>query len=130
MIKDIRHEFVNALEAEDRAIARQLGRQVTVWGFGADAVALDDAELLAGAVRDCVAANNLTVKDEVVSRYQPQGVTIALVLMESHLILNTWPEHGVIQIELFSCRDIDRESLCAILSEKTAASRVYAFDMQ
>jgi S-adenosylmethionine decarboxylase len=38
----------------------------------------------------------------------PNGaVTLVLILAESHLSIHTWPEEGLIALDLFSCGAID-----------------------
>lgn len=36
-------------------------------------------------------------------RFAPQGVTVVVILAESHLTLHTWPEHGYVAIDYFTC---------------------------
>ena len=52
----------------------------------------------------------------------PQGVTVALVLAESHLMVNTWPEKGVLQprhkVELFACTEGDQLHLHRQINRK------------
>ena len=49
----------------------------------------------------------------------PNGaITLVLILAESHLSIHTWPEEGLIAIDLFSCGAIDGQR---VLAELTAA---------
>ena len=72
----------------------------------------------------------MTVRDKLVTVFEPQGVTIVLVLEESHLLLNTWPEHNVLQVELFSCKDIDRPALYKIIKDGFKAERIYFYNLE
>lgn len=49
---------------------------------------------------------------------QPAGVTGAVVLVESHLAIHTWPEHQAVTIDLYVC-NFSRDS-------RAAAEVVYA----
>ncbi|GAB3173060.1 hypothetical protein GCM10027059_43400 [Myceligenerans halotolerans] len=43
--------------------------------------------------------------------FVPHGVTVVLVLAESHMTVSTWPEYRMAQMDLVSCRattDLDR----------------------
>jgi S-adenosylmethionine decarboxylase len=51
---------------------------------------------------------------EAVSRAFPNtGLTCVLILRESHAVLHTWPETGMVNIDIFSCSS-KLESLAAI----------------
>ena len=52
---------------------------------------------------------------------------MALILEESHLMVNTWPEHRVLQIELFACTEINGEALEQIAREVFGADRIYTY---
>ena len=48
----------------------------------------------------------------------PNGaITLVLILAESHLSIHTWPEEGLIAIDLFSCGAIDGEAVIAELAD-------------
>ncbi len=52
----------------------------------------------------------------------PNGaITLVLILAESHLSIHTWPEEGLIAIDLFSCGAIDGQR---VLDELTRALRL------
>lgn len=123
-------DFSGAMSGEDAALVRTLGAQVTFWGFGCDPVAADDPELIDREMTRYVESNGLTLKDRLVSRFQPQGLTLVLVLEESHLLVNTWPEHGVIQVEIFSCKAIETRSMSAIFSDAFKSSRTYMHELK
>jgi len=54
----------------------------------------------------------------------PNGaVTLVLILAESHLCIHTWPEEGMIAIDLFSCGAIDGR---AVISDLEAALQLQA----
>ena len=122
--------YTRTMSEEDRKLVSSLGKQVTLWCFDCDPIKIDDADTLCSEMVDYIEKNKLTVRDKCISKYEPQGVTIALVLEESHLMVNTWPEHGVLQIELFACIEINRESLEDIARQVFAAGRVYAFNYE
>ena len=41
------------------------------------------------------------------NKFSPQGISIIFLLAESHLSLHTWPEKGMISLDLFSCKDFE-----------------------
>jgi len=44
-----------------------------------------------------------TILKRVDWRFEPQGYTSLLLLQESHISCHTWPEHGYVAIDIFSC---------------------------
>ena len=44
-----------------------------------------------------------TVVEELAHVFPETGLTCVLILSESHAVLHTWPETGMINIDIFSC---------------------------
>jgi len=40
---------------------------------------------------------------EASHRFKPQGLTVIMILSESHLAFSTWPEYGYATLHLFLC---------------------------
>lgn len=68
---------------------------------------LTDPDRLDAACRDAVASGGGHVLDGARAVFPNGAVTLVLVLAESHLSLHTWPEDGLVAIDLFSCGSID-----------------------
>lgn len=67
--------------------------------------ALDDLDVVRSALRDLVADAGLhPVGSEAVHRFAPQGLSLAILLAESHVAVHTWPEHGTAYVTLTTCR--------------------------
>lgn len=64
---------------------------------------LDDPVRVERALREAVAAGGFTLLHSHVHRFEPQGVTGAAVLSESHVALHSWPEHGVLFVDIATC---------------------------
>jgi S-adenosylmethionine decarboxylase len=64
---------------------------------------LDDAALIDRALRESVEAGGFTMLHSHVHAFEPQGVTGAAVLGESHVAIHTWPEHGVLFVDIATC---------------------------
>ena len=39
--------------------------------------------------------------------FKPQGVTVFVMLAESHFSIHTWPEKGTACLDIFTCGDVD-----------------------
>ena len=122
--------YTQVMSEADRKLVSSFGKQITLWCFDCNPIKIDDAESLCSEMVDYIERNRLTVRDKCISNYEPQGVTIALILEESHLMVNTWPEHGVLQIELFACIEINREGLEQIAREVFGARRIYTYSYE
>ena len=79
-----------------------LGRHVIIELWGCSEV-INDASLVERAMRSAVLAANATLLDHFVHEFSPQGVTGVAVLSESHLSIHTWPEHGYVAADVFTC---------------------------
>jgi S-adenosylmethionine/arginine decarboxylase-like enzyme len=44
-----------------------------------------------------------TIVDAVSRAFPNAGLTCVLILRESHAVLHTWPETGMVNIDIFSC---------------------------
>jgi S-adenosylmethionine decarboxylase len=43
------------------------------------------------------------VVNRLVHRFHPVGVSIFLILAETHISIQTWPEHGYAAVDIFVC---------------------------
>ena len=60
----------------------------------------------------------LTKLSELKHKFKPHGITLIVLLSESHLSMHTWPENKSICIDIFSCSDnLDVKKIEEILSE-------------
>ena len=66
---------------------------------------LDDAEALQALLRAAAKAVGATEHAASTARFVPHGVTAILILAESHLLISTWPEHGLALVDLLLCND-------------------------
>mmetsp|Transcript_22076 Transcript_22076/g.61400 ORF Transcript_22076/g.61400 Transcript_22076/m.61400 type:complete len:871 (+) Transcript_22076:139-2751(+) len=87
---------------------------------------LNSEERLATAMLDLVNECGLTLLSYHCHGLHPSGVSCAGVLLESHVSFHTWPEAGVITLDLFTCGPNSllpivplAEKLFAVPSEKT-----------
>lgn len=91
-----------------------LGRHVIIelWGCSDS---INDASRVETAMRKAVDAANATLLDIFVHEFSPQGVTGVAVLAESHLSIHTWPEHGYVAADVFTCGSTTKPEAAAEL---------------
>lgn len=46
---------------------------------------------------------DLNIVKKLSHMFSPQGITLVYILSESHLVIHTWPEFGVIHVDLVTC---------------------------
>ena len=86
-------------------MSKLLGRHLLVELYGCDRARLDDEEFLRNHCVAAAEAMGATVVGVHAHRFQPMGVSVVVVLAESHLALHTWPEHGTASFDVFICSD-------------------------
>ncbi len=64
---------------------------------------LDDPTFVEQLLKEAVLAGGFTLLHQHVHQFTPQGVTGAAVLSESHIALHTWPEEGVLFVDIATC---------------------------
>ena len=62
-----------------------------------------------------------TIVASVFHPFTPQGVTGVVVLEESHLSIHTWPEHGYVAVDFYTCGDCEPELAHEFLSRELGA---------
>lgn len=71
--------------------------------FECDFDTLNDEELLVGACVNACKEAGATVLSFQSKKFDPQGVTVLVLLSESHLSLHTWPERKTAALDIFTC---------------------------
>ena len=82
-------------------------RHVVVDVTEAGSRVLDCEALLVASVPDICRRHGATVLGVLSRKFEPQGVTVLVVLAESHASLHTWPETERAYIDVFTCGDVD-----------------------
>jgi S-adenosylmethionine decarboxylase proenzyme len=93
-------------------------------GAVGDAAVTTDPERIAAAARAAVAAGGGHVLDETAVVFPNGAVTLVFVLAESHLSVHTWPEEGLVAVDLFSCGAIDGQAVIDELVSGLGLTRV------
>lgn len=80
-----------------KAIGRHL--VLEMWGCKN----LNSLEIAERALRELVAALDVTLLDLKVYPFTPVGITGMAIVSESHLVIHTWPEYGYAAVDVFTC---------------------------
>jgi S-adenosylmethionine decarboxylase len=80
---------------------------------------MDDPAALVEAAKTAAAAVGATIVGEYEVRYVPHGLTIAVFLGESHIVLTTWPEFRLTLVDILLCNpQMDPRSVTSHLKER------------
>ena len=101
-----------ASRATEQPLSLSLGKPVIEVGshfivelYGCPERLIDDLDHVVRSVREAVVQSNSTLLQDVSHRFHPQGVTAIALLAESHISVHTWPEHGYVAADAFTCGD-------------------------
>lgn len=70
---------------------------------GCPAEILNNSDLLTYFACQAAEKAGATILNTVQHEFEPQGVTVLLLLAESHLSIHTWPESGMAAIDVYTC---------------------------
>lgn len=66
---------------------------------------ITDNELLTAIIADAAKVSGLSVVKATVHAFTPHGLSIVLLLAQSHLVFSTWPEYATVMLDLTACTD-------------------------
>jgi S-adenosylmethionine decarboxylase proenzyme len=72
----------------------------------ADVVGADDERLLRELLTRSATAAGATVLGAQSHHFEPEGVTVLVMLAESHVSIHTWPERGAAFVDAFTCGSV------------------------
>jgi len=64
---------------------------------------ISDPEFVRKVALEAAEIGNATIIKEVTHEFSPHGLSCVLVISESHIALHTWPEHGYVAVDIFTC---------------------------
>lgn len=100
------------------AMQKPVGRHLIADLQACDATALADPQLILQAMLAAAEAGQATVLQQHFHHFGAgQGVTGMLLLMESHISIHTWPEHGYAAVDLFMCGAANADAALAVLAQ-------------
>jgi S-adenosylmethionine decarboxylase proenzyme len=91
------------------------GRHLLVEYNGCDPRCLDDIATVEALLLSAARAAGATVVASTFHRFAPSGVSGVVVVMESHLSIHTWPEHGYAAVDFYTCGACSPERAHALL---------------
>ena len=101
-----------------------IGTHCIVELYGCPRELLNDEQFVKNAVREATSHGLATLMGEVSHQFQPHGITVLGLLAESHIAVHTWPEHGYVAADVFTCGETaNPQKACTYLINAFRAGR-------
>jgi S-adenosylmethionine decarboxylase len=95
-----------------------LGKHLIIEFYGCQSPAIDQPEALEAYLKEACLIMGTTIVNTNFHQFSPYGVSGVVVIQESHLAVHTWPEHGFVALDFFTCNtQIRHEEALAYLTE-------------
>lgn len=94
------------------------------WGINFDLI--NDVQFLKQIMVDALIENRATILSVQEHQFTPQGVTILILLSESHLSIHTYPEKGFAGLDCYTCgTTIDPQAIIEQILSQLKPKQVY-----
>ncbi len=80
-----------------------VGRHIIADLYGVAPELISRREVVEAILDEVVREARLTEEGRAYKQFEPYGVTGVVLLAESHLAVHTWPEHGLVNVDVFTC---------------------------
>ncbi|MGG7177319.1 adenosylmethionine decarboxylase [Clostridium paraputrificum] len=81
----------------------QLGRHILVEFYNCDCDILGDHNEIEEYMCEAARKAKATIVTSCFHKFNPWGVSGAVIIQESHLTIHTWPEYGYASVDLYTC---------------------------
>ena len=79
---------------------------------------LDDEEFLRSTLESAANKVNAKIIQRITQKYSPSGISVILILAETHISVHTWPEYRYAALDVFICGEgKDPETVWEVVKE-------------
>ena len=102
-----------------------LGNHQIIDFYKCDKDIISNSDLVKSIFVKASELSQATIVSQKFHEFSPYGLTGVLVITESHISIHTWPEHGYIAVDVFSCcNKIDHKRLINTLKFEFGSKKV------
>lgn len=96
-----------------KVAGKSFGNEIRITLEGCDPDVLNSKNRLLQIIRNVCSALQVEIRAEVCHTFQPQGVSLIVILAESHCAIHTWPEdeRRIAVVDIFTCGEVDPVSV-------------------
>jgi len=80
-----------------------VGLQLLLDLYHCRSVALNDVDAVERILRQAIALAGFQVVNRTMHQFPHQGITLVLILAQSHATLHTWPESNFATVDVYAC---------------------------
>lgn len=95
-----------------------LGIHIIAELHGCDPALLDDEKFITNILLQAAKETKVTVVDYVTRKFEPQGVSVVIIVSESHIAIHTWPELRYAALDFYTCGQEDPENAVREIAAK------------
>ena len=105
-----------------------LGKHLLLELKDCDKEVLNDLGFLRDALQAAATEAGATVVEDSFHRFNPHGVSGAVIIAESHLFIHTWPEYGYAAVDIFTCGNTVKPKKAAQTLIRKLGSKNYSME--
>ena len=85
-----------------------IGRHIIAELYGVSKDLISREEKVREIMEEVVREAELTKVGSVYKQFNPHGVTGIVLIAESHISIHTWPEYELVNLDVFTCGDVEK----------------------
>ncbi len=121
------HALKNILEVKKKwkVMKMAVGIHIIADMYGVDPTILARVERMKEIFEGAVKFARLSKISSDYYQFRPEGASGVILIAESHLSFHTWPEHGLVTLDIYTCGDREQaEKAYQYIREKLNPARV------
>lgn len=100
---------------------------IDAWGI--DFKILDDLEYIEKVAVKIANETGATIVGKAHYRYLPQGISLVVLVKESHISLHTYPEEGYLAVDIFTCGNTKPKRAIPVIKESFNPSKIHILEI-
>jgi len=114
-------------EVRGKVERKFLGTHIIAELYGCDPALLDDVEFITSTLLESAEKTKVTVVDYISRKFEPQGVSVVVIISESHITIHTWPEFKYAALDFYTCGEEDPEPAVREIAQKFKTKELVLF---